>query len=190
MLAILVRKNADRQKATLGSAGHSHRAVARAPRRPPISPSAASTIAARRGGGARRGAAARRAARERCRVPGLHGAARDSRARAPGDQVRARRSGRRSATRRPSSRRCSRWSASRSIWTRSARASPISTASATSRPWTTPWSRKGEGPDQEYGLEVRARRKSWGPNYVRFGLNLEANFQGNNQYNAAARVSA
>ena len=40
---------------------------------------------------------------------------------------------------------------------------------------------------QESGLEVRARRKSWGPNYVRFGLNLEDNFQGNSRYNAAAR---
>jgi NTE family protein len=45
---------------------------------------------------------------------------------------------------------------------------------------------QGEGADQEYGLEVRARRKSWGPNYVRFGLNLESNFQGSNQYNVAA----
>ena len=45
---------------------------------------------------------------------------------------------------------------------------------------------QGEGPDEEYGLEVRARRKSWGPNYVRFGLDLESNFQGSNQYNVAA----
>jgi NTE family protein len=37
------------------------------------------------------------------------------------------------------------------------------------------------------GLEVRARRKSWGPNYLRFGLNLEDDLQGNSQYNAAAR---
>jgi NTE family protein len=39
----------------------------------------------------------------------------------------------------------------------------------------------------EEGLEIRARRKSWGPNYLRFGLNLEDDFQGNSQYNAAAR---
>jgi NTE family protein len=45
----------------------------------------------------------------------------------------------------------------------------------------------GEGSDAESGLEVRARRKSWGPNYVRFGLNLEDDFQGNSRYNAAAR---
>ncbi len=46
---------------------------------------------------------------------------------------------------------------------------------------------QGGGADEETGLEVRARRKSWGPNYVRFGLTLEDDFQGNNQYNAAAR---
>src|SRR5277367_5648672 len=39
----------------------------------------------------------------------------------------------------------------------------------------------------ESGLEVRARRKSWGPNYLRFGLNLQDDFQGNSHYNAAAR---
>ncbi len=39
----------------------------------------------------------------------------------------------------------------------------------------------------ESGFEVRARRKSWGPNYLRFGLNLEDDFQGNSRYNAAAR---
>jgi NTE family protein len=46
---------------------------------------------------------------------------------------------------------------------------------------------QGAGADQESGLEVRARRKSWGPNYVRFGLDLEDNFQGNSRYNAAVR---
>jgi NTE family protein len=45
----------------------------------------------------------------------------------------------------------------------------------------------GGGADEESGLEVRARRKSWGPNYVRFGLNLEDDFQGNSRYNAAVR---
>jgi NTE family protein len=37
------------------------------------------------------------------------------------------------------------------------------------------------------GLEVRARRKSWGPNYIRFGLELQDDFEGNNSFNAAAR---
>jgi NTE family protein len=46
---------------------------------------------------------------------------------------------------------------------------------------------QGAGPGQESGFEVRARRKSWGPNYLRFGLNLEDDFQGNSRYNAAAR---
>jgi NTE family protein len=46
---------------------------------------------------------------------------------------------------------------------------------------------QGQGADEESGLEVRARRKSWGPNYIRFGLDLEDNFQGNSRYNAAAR---
>ncbi|MEA3139704.1 MAG: hypothetical protein QOK23_1873 [Gammaproteobacteria bacterium] len=46
---------------------------------------------------------------------------------------------------------------------------------------------QGQGADEKTGLEVRARRKSWGPNYIRFGLNLADNFQGNSRYNAAAR---
>jgi NTE family protein len=37
------------------------------------------------------------------------------------------------------------------------------------------------------GLELDLRRKSWGPNYVRFGLNLEDDFEGNSRYNAALR---
>src|SRR5450631_4322686 len=44
-----------------------------------------------------------------------------------------------------------------------------------------------EGADEDTGLEIHARRKSWGPNYVRFGLNLQDDFQGNSRYNAAAR---
>ena len=43
------------------------------------------------------------------------------------------------------------------------------------------------GDADETGLEIHARRKSWGPKYVRFGLNLEDDFQGNSHYNAAAR---
>ncbi len=46
---------------------------------------------------------------------------------------------------------------------------------------------QGQGADEESGIEIRARRKSWGPTYVRFGLDLEDNFQGNSRYNAAAR---
>jgi NTE family protein len=45
----------------------------------------------------------------------------------------------------------------------------------------------GGAAGDETGIEVRARRKSWGPNYLRFGLNLQDDFQGNSRYNAAAR---
>lgn len=41
--------------------------------------------------------------------------------------------------------------------------------------------------DDHYGLLINARRNSWGPNYVRFGLSLQDDFQGNSTYNAAAR---
>jgi NTE family protein len=41
--------------------------------------------------------------------------------------------------------------------------------------------------DDRYGLLVNARRNSWGPNYVRFGLSLQDDFEGNASYNAAAR---
>ncbi|MGO9036681.1 MAG: patatin-like phospholipase family protein [Steroidobacteraceae bacterium] len=46
---------------------------------------------------------------------------------------------------------------------------------------------RGAGSGEESGLEIRARRKSWGPTYLRFGLNLQDDFQGNNYYNATAR---
>ena len=36
-------------------------------------------------------------------------------------------------------------------------------------------------------VEFAVERNSWGPNYVRFGLNLEDDFSGNSNYNAAAR---
>ena len=41
--------------------------------------------------------------------------------------------------------------------------------------------------DGRSGLELSLRRKSWGPNYVRVGLNLEDDFEGNSRYNAALR---
>lgn len=42
-------------------------------------------------------------------------------------------------------------------------------------------------PDGPYGLQFRARRNSWGPNYVRFGLRLQDDFTGNSSFDAAAR---
>jgi NTE family protein len=41
--------------------------------------------------------------------------------------------------------------------------------------------------DGQFGLALTARRNSWGPTYVRFGLNLQDDFAGNSYYNAAAR---
>lgn len=43
--------------------------------------------------------------------------------------------------------------------------------------------------EPEYGLSLSARRNSWGPNYLRFGLNLQDDFEGNTSFNAAARVT-
>lgn len=37
------------------------------------------------------------------------------------------------------------------------------------------------------GIQLRARRNAYGPNYVRFGLNLQDDFEGNSSFNAAAR---
>ena len=42
--------------------------------------------------------------------------------------------------------------------------------------------------DGKTGLDVLTRRKDWGPNYLRFGLNLQDDFEGNSNYNAAMRV--
>jgi NTE family protein len=44
--------------------------------------------------------------------------------------------------------------------------------------------------DGQSGIEFHLRRKSWGPNYIRFGLNLEDDFEGNSRYNVAARFIA
>lgn len=38
-------------------------------------------------------------------------------------------------------------------------------------------------------LFVRATEKSWGPNYLRLGINLEDDFSGNSSYNIAARLT-
>ena len=45
------------------------------------------------------------------------------------------------------------------------------------------------GPDGTQGLEFLARRKSWGPQYLRVGLSLQDDFAGNSQFNAGARLS-
>jgi len=38
-------------------------------------------------------------------------------------------------------------------------------------------------------LEIESTGKNWGPNYLRFGLNLEDDFEGGSNYNAAARLT-
>ena len=44
-------------------------------------------------------------------------------------------------------------------------------------------------PDGATGLLFSARRNSWGPNYLRLGLALQDDFAGNSQFNAAARLA-
>lgn len=39
----------------------------------------------------------------------------------------------------------------------------------------------------DFGLAFSTRRNSWGPNYLRFGLQLQNDFEGNSSFNAAAR---
>jgi len=43
------------------------------------------------------------------------------------------------------------------------------------------------GEDPEYGIALTTRRNSWGPNYLRFGLQLQNDFEGNSSFNAAVR---
>lgn len=41
----------------------------------------------------------------------------------------------------------------------------------------------------KHTLLIQATEKSWGPNYLRFGINLEDDFSGNSNYNVAARLT-
>ncbi|HWW19219.1 MAG TPA: patatin-like phospholipase family protein [Steroidobacteraceae bacterium] len=43
-------------------------------------------------------------------------------------------------------------------------------------------------PFGHYGLDFSARRNSWGPNYLRFGVQLEDDFRGLTTFNAAGRL--
>lgn len=38
-------------------------------------------------------------------------------------------------------------------------------------------------------LHIRSKDKDWGPNFIRFGINLEDDFQGDSRYNFAARLT-
>lgn len=46
--------------------------------------------------------------------------------------------------------------------------------------------RQEDGPA---ALEIKSTAKRWGPNYVRFGINLEGDFQGGSNYNIATRLT-
>jgi NTE family protein len=39
-----------------------------------------------------------------------------------------------------------------------------------------------------FGLDIDARRNSWGPDYLRFGLQLQDDFQGNTSFDASSRL--
>jgi NTE family protein len=44
------------------------------------------------------------------------------------------------------------------------------------------------GPEEDqFGIALGTRRNSWGPNYLRFGLQLQNDFEGNSSFNAALR---
>ncbi len=42
--------------------------------------------------------------------------------------------------------------------------------------------------NEQAGLEFQLKPKSWGPNYLRVGINLEDDFAGNSRYNLASRL--
>jgi len=44
--------------------------------------------------------------------------------------------------------------------------------------------------DSNVILTINVVTKSWGPNYIRFGLNLESNFKGSSTYNTAASLTS
>ena len=45
-----------------------------------------------------------------------------------------------------------------------------------------------QDPNEEYGLDFTAQRNSWGPNYLRLGLNMQDDFEGDTSFNAAGRL--
>jgi NTE family protein len=45
-----------------------------------------------------------------------------------------------------------------------------------------------QDPAGDYGLIVDGRRNSWGPDYLRFGVQLQDDFQGNTSFNASSRL--
>jgi NTE family protein len=45
-----------------------------------------------------------------------------------------------------------------------------------------------QDPVGRFGLDFSARRNSWGPNYLRFGISLQDDFKGQTTFNAAGRL--
>ena len=45
-----------------------------------------------------------------------------------------------------------------------------------------------QDPSGQSGLDFKAQRNSWGPNYLRFGVSMQDDFQGNTIFNAAGRL--
>ncbi|MGH8142812.1 MAG: patatin-like phospholipase family protein [Steroidobacteraceae bacterium] len=45
-----------------------------------------------------------------------------------------------------------------------------------------------QDPAGQYGLDFTALRNSWGPNYLRLGMQMQDDFEGNTTYDAAARL--
>jgi NTE family protein len=45
-----------------------------------------------------------------------------------------------------------------------------------------------QDPAGDYGLFLDGRRNSWGPEYLRFGMQLQDDFQGNTSFNASSRL--
>jgi NTE family protein len=45
-----------------------------------------------------------------------------------------------------------------------------------------------QDPLGRFGLDFSARRNSWGPNYLRFGISLQDDFKGQTSFNAAGRL--
>jgi len=44
------------------------------------------------------------------------------------------------------------------------------------------------GADDQYGLDFTALRNSWGPNYLRLGMDMQDDFEGDTSFNAAGRL--
>ncbi|HEX4051022.1 MAG TPA: patatin-like phospholipase family protein [Steroidobacteraceae bacterium] len=45
-----------------------------------------------------------------------------------------------------------------------------------------------QGPGDQYGLDFTALRNSWGPNYLRLGMDMQDDFEGDTSFDAAGRL--